>query len=187
MAAAAERIGALARFAIATSQNPAYTASAQWLERTLDDSAGRRVAIPEAFLATDAILLTALNVARGLVVHPEVIARHLGREAPFLATELVLMAAVKAGGDRQALHERLRTHAWAARRKVAEGGENDLPERLASDPAFGAVRERLGRFFDPKRLAGRAPQQVSEFLRSVVKPLLRREAARLGLGSKLRV
>jgi len=182
-----ERICSLARHVIALAQTAAMTSATQWLERTLDDSAGRRVAIPEAFLATDAILLTALNVARGLVVHPEVIARHLGREAPFLATELVLMAAVKAGGDRQALHERLRTHAWAARRKVAEGGENDLPERLASDPAFGAVRERLGRFFDPKRLAGRAPQQVSEFLRSVVKPLLRREAARLGLGSKLRV
>ncbi len=182
-----ERICSLARHVIALAQTAAMTSATQWLERTLDDSAGRRVAIPEAFLATDAILLTALNVARGLVVHPEVIARHLGREAPFLATELVLMAAVKAGGDRQALHERLRTHAWAARHKVAEGGENDLPERLASDPAFAAVRERLGRFFDPKRLAGRAPQQVGEFLRSVVKPLLRREAARLGLESKLRV
>jgi len=163
------------------------TAATQWLERTLDDSAGRRIAIPEAFLAADAIVLTALNVARGLVVHPEVIGRRLEGEAPFLATELVLMAAVKAGGDRQSLHERLRSHAWAARQKVAEGGENDLADRIAQDPAFAAIRDRLGEFFEPRKLAGRAPQQISEFLRSVVRPILRRESHRLGLDSKLRV
>ncbi len=182
-----ERICSLARHVIALAQTASMTAATQWLERTLDDSAGRRIAIPEAFLAADAILLTALNVARGLVVHPEVIGRRLEGEAPFLATELVLMAAVRAGGDRQSLHECLRNHAWAARQKVAEDGESDLADRIARDPAFASIRDRLDEFFEPRKLAGRAPQQVSEFLRSVVRPILRGESRRLGLDSKLRV
>ena len=169
------------------SFNAPLTAATQWLERTLDDSAGRRIAIPEAFLAADAILVLALNVARGLVVHPAAIEARLRRELPFLATERILMAAVKAGGDRQELHERLREHAWEARRRVTdEGLENDLLARLKADPAFAAVRERIDDMARPERLAGRAPQQVDEFLRSAVRPILQRDAALLGIESRLK-
>jgi len=181
-----ERMGSLARHLIATALNAPLTAATQWLERTLDDSAGRRIAIPEAFLAADAILSIALNVARGLVVHPQVIAAHLRREAPFMATERVLMAAVKAGGDRQRLHERLRHHAWEVRQRMAdEGADNDLPERLKADDAFAAVRDRIDDLTRGDGLAGRAPQQVDEFLRTVVQPILKAEAKLLGLESKL--
>ena len=181
-----ERIGSLARHLIATALTAPLTAATQWLERTLDDSAGRRIAIPEAFLAADAILIIALNVARGLVVHPGVIGARLRREAPFMATERLLMAAVKAGGDRQKLHERLRQHAWEARRRVTdEGLESDLIERLKADDAFAAVRDRMDDLASGERLAGRAPQQVDEFLRRVVQPILTREAGLLGIESKL--
>lgn len=181
-----ERIGSLARHLIATALTAPLTAATQWLERTLDDSAGRRIAIPEAFLAADAILALCLNLARGLVVHPRVIAARLRRELPFMATERILMAAVKAGGDRQALHERLRTHAWEARRRVNEEGlDNDLLERLKADPAFAAVRDQIDGFARADRLAGRAPQQTDEFLRRVVQPILQREAPLLGLAAKL--
>ncbi|MBM4037406.1 MAG: adenylosuccinate lyase [Planctomycetes bacterium] len=181
-----ERMGSLARHLIATALSAPLTAATQWLERTLDDSAGRRIAIPEAFLAADAILLIALNVARGLVVHPKVIAARLRREAPFMATERLLMAAVKAGGDRQKLHERLRQHAWEARRRMTdEGLESDLVERLEVDEAFAAVRSRIADLAGGERLAGRAPQQVDEFLRRVVQPILKREAKLLGIESKL--
>jgi len=181
-----ERIGSLARHLIATALNAPMTAATQWLERTLDDSAGRRIAIPEAFLAADAILLIATNVARGLVVHPKVIEARLRREAPFMATERLLMAAVKAGGDRQSLHERLRQHAWAARRRMTDqGADSDLLERLKADPAFAAVRDRIEELASGQRLVGRAPQQVDEFLRRVVEPLLRRESALLGIDSEL--
>ena len=181
-----ERICSLARHLLATSLSAPLTSATQWLERTLDDSAARRIAIPEAFLAADAILAIALNVARGLVVHPKVIEARLRRELPFLATERILMAAVKAGGDRQSLHERLRQHAWEARRRIAEEGlDNDLLDRLEADEAFAAVRGRIGDFARPALLAGRAPQQVDEFLRSVVRPILQREAGLLGIESKL--
>ena len=183
-----ERIGSLARHLIAATLNAPLTSATQWLERTLDDSACRRIAIPEAFLAADAILLLALSVARGLVVHPRVIESRLRRELPFMATERILMAAVKAGGDRQALHERLRQHAWEARRRVAEEGlDNDLVERLKADGAFAAVRDRIDDLLRPERLAGRAPQQVDELLRSVVQPILQRDAPLLGLESKVTV
>jgi len=183
-----ERISSLARHLITTALTAPLTATTQWLERTLDDSAGRRIAIPEAFLAADAILVLALNVARGLVVHPKVIGARLRRELPFLATERVLMAAVKAGGDRQALHERLRQHAWEARRRMAdEGLDNDLLERLKADEAFAAVHDAIDELTRPERLAGRAPEQVDEFLRSRVRPILRREAGLLGVESKLSV
>jgi len=181
-----ERICSLARHIIATALNAPLTAATQWLERTLDDSAGRRIAIPEAFLAADAILVIALNVARGLVVHPKVIEARLRRELPFLATERILMAAVKAGGDRQELHERLRRHAAEARRRMTdEGLENDLIDRLEADDAFASVRESIGGLMRPDRLAGRAPQQVGEFLRTVVRPILKREADLLGIESRL--
>ncbi|MFW6163059.1 MAG: adenylosuccinate lyase, partial [Planctomycetota bacterium] len=176
-----ERICSLARHVLALAPTAPMTVATQWMERTLDDSAGRRIAIPEAFLAADAILVIATNVARGLVVHPEVIARRLADEAPFLATERVMMAAVKAGGDRQALHQRLRDHAIAARDRVVKGQGNDLAERLKADESFAAVRDRIDDLMNPDALAGRAPQQVNEFLRSVVRPILKREAQLLGM------
>ena len=182
-----ERICSLARHVITAALNAPLTASTQWLERTLDDSAGRRIAIPEAFLGADAIALIATNVARGLVVHPKVIAARLRQEAPFLATERVMMAAARAGGDRQALHERLRQHAGAARSRMLDGKDNDLAERLKSDDAFAAVRDRIDELMCPDHLAGRASQQVGEFLRSAVKPILRREAEHLGIDSTLNV
>jgi adenylosuccinate lyase len=168
-----ERICALARFVQSLLLNPAETASTQWLERTLDDSANRRLAIAESFLATDAILQLLLDVSRGLVVHEKVIARHLAEELPFMATEGILMAAVAAGGDRQAVHEALRRHALAAAAQVKdEGRPNDLLARVAADPAFAAVRARLPELADPRRFVGRAPQQVDEFLVAEVEPLL---------------
>lgn len=168
-----ERIVALARFLQTLLLNPAETASNQWLERTLDDSANRRLAISEAFLATDAILQLVLNVSRGLVVHPKVIERHLQAELPFMASEVILMAAVTAGGDRQTLHEAIRKHSLAAGARVKEQGlDNDLLARLGADPLFSAVRTQLPTLCDPARFVGRAPQQVEEFLASEVAPLI---------------
>ncbi|HEX7049847.1 MAG TPA: adenylosuccinate lyase [Longimicrobiales bacterium] len=170
-----ERINALARHVIVLSLDPAMTAAAQWLERTLDDSANRRIAIPEAYLATDATLLLLHNVAAGLVVRPNVIRRHLEEELPFMATEPVLMQAVKRGGDRQALHERIRRHSVAAAERVKdEGAPNDLAERIAADPAFGLSREEVEAALDPARHVGRAPAQVDEFLAEQVAPVLER-------------
>jgi adenylosuccinate lyase len=142
----------------------------QWLERTLDDSSNRRLVIPQAFLAIDAILLLYQNVASGLVVYPKVIARHLAEELPFMATENVLMAAVSAGGDRQELHERIRQHSQAAAAVVKQQGlPNDLLDRLAKDPAFAKVN--VAQTLDPLHFVGRAPEQVDEFIREVVGPI----------------
>ena len=177
----AERICGIARFAIAAAQNPAYTAATQWLERTLDDSANRRLAIPELFLATDGILQLVVNVAKGLVVHPNVVERNLRRELPFLATETVLMEAVRAGGDRQDLHERIRVHARAAADRLKEGAPgNDLFERLRKDPAFSKVKDLLRDDVDPRRYVGRAPEQVEEFLRAEIEPVLKARTGLLG-------
>jgi adenylosuccinate lyase len=177
----AERMCAIARFALATSQNPGYTAATQWFERTLDDSANRRLALPELFLATDGLLQLATNVARGLVVHPKVIERNLRRELPFLATETLLMEAVRAGGDRQALHEKIRVHARAAADRLKEGAlDNDLFGRLRADPSFAKVKELLREDTDPRRYVGRAPEQVEEFLRAEVDPALAARAELLG-------
>ena len=170
----AERICALSRFVLAISQNPGYTAATQWLERTLDDSANRRLALPELFLATDAILQLVVDVARGLVVHPRVIEKNLKRELPFLMTERILMQAVKAGGDRQELHEKIRVHARAAADQVKEGGENDLFERLGSDAAFAA--SDLSVTAD----TGRAAQQVDGYLEAEVDPVLKERAGLIG-------
>lgn len=171
----AERITALARHIIALTIDPAFTAATQWLERTLDDSANRRIAIPEAYLATDAMLILVHNVSSGLVVRPAVIRKHLEDELPFMATEAVLMHAVRAGGDRQALHERIRQHSIAAADAVKDRGEdNDLVERIAGDPSFSMTRTQLDAVLDPARHTGRAAQQVDTFIREFVQPVLDR-------------
>jgi adenylosuccinate lyase len=168
-----ERATALARFVISLVPSVQQTAAEQWFERTLDDSANKRLTIPEAFLATDAMLRIVVNVARGLVVNPKVIETRLRAELPFMATEDILMAGVAAGGDRQELHERIRRHSHAAARKVKVGKEdNDLMARLAADPAFGKVK--LDHVLHPKRYVGRAPQQVDEFIHEYVNPIRRR-------------
>ncbi len=170
-----ERICALSRFLMSLVPNAWATHATQWMERTLDDSANRRLAIPQSFLAADAVLELAANVASGLVVYPKVIRRNLDAELPFMATEDILMAAVKAGGDRQELHERIRVHAQEAARVVKEeGGANDLLERLREDPAFAAVAKDLRSLLKPDRYTGRAPEQVSAFLKEVVGPIRRR-------------
>jgi len=165
-----ERICSLGRFVISLQSSPSATAATQWMERTLDDSANRRLVLPQAFLATDAVLVLLENVTAGLVVYPKVIARNLEAELPFMATENILMAAVAAGGDRQALHERIRRHSRAAAAVVKEqGGANDLLERLAGDEAFAAVD--LHAALEPSQFTGRAPQQVDEFIAEVVEPI----------------
>jgi len=172
----AERMTSLARFVIELEGNAWHTAATQWLERTLDDSANRRLAIPEAFLATDGILVLATNVAAGLEVREAVIGRHVTATMPFLATERLLMKGVKAGGDRQALHEVIRTHSLAVAQAVAEAGAaNDLLDRLAADPAFKRLKVKAGADeLLPEAYVGRAPQQVDEFLDEVLPPVLRR-------------
>jgi adenylosuccinate lyase len=169
-----ERIAALARYVISLEINPAFTAAGQWLERTLDDSANRRLSIPQAFLATDALLHLYLNVSRGLAVYPHIIARHVADELPFIVTEELLMAGVTAGGDRQILHERIRIHAWEASRRIKEGLPNDLLDRITRDPAFAEVKDQIPALLDPQRFIGRAPQQVTEFLTEVIVPIRQR-------------
>ncbi|MCI0365306.1 MAG: hypothetical protein L0219_15665 [Phycisphaerales bacterium] len=172
-----ERICSLARFAMNLAPNAAQTHATQWMERTLDDSANRRLVIPQAFLAIDAILLLYQNVASGLVVYPQVIAKHLREELPFMATENILMAAVAAGGDRQELHERIRQHSQAAAAIVKEkGGENDLIARLKKDKAFAAVD--IDAAIDPAKLTGRSSQQVDQFLAEVLAPIRQRYSDR---------
>ncbi len=168
-----ERIGALSRYLLNLVPNALDTAANQWMERTLDDSANRRIAIPESFLAADAILLLVADVASGLVPYPNVIANNLANELPFMATETILMACVQAGGDRQELHEAIRVHSHeAAYRLKAGDGRNDLLERIAADPAFAAIADKLDELVDSKRFVGRAPQQVEEYLNEVVEPVL---------------
>ena len=175
-----ERIASLARAVVADYQNTAMTASAQWFERTLDDSANKRISVPEAFLAIDAILILYRNIAGGLVVYPKVIHRHLMDELPFMATENILMAAVKRGGDRQELHERIRQHAMEAGLRVKRDGmANDLLDRIALDAAFGLDRADLADLMDPGQYTGRSAQQVDRFLAESVQPVLDRFAAAL--------
>jgi adenylosuccinate lyase len=183
-----ERICALARFVIALLDNAAHTAANQWLERTLDDSANRRLALAEAFLATDALLSLYQSVAGGMVVHAGVVRRNLAEELPFLASESLLMAAVKAGGDRQAVHEALRQKSRdAARAMKEEGAPNRLRELLARDPAFSKVAGRMDELLDPQRFVGRAPEQVDEFLEAEVEPVLERYAGLAAAGAEVRV
>jgi adenylosuccinate lyase len=168
-----ERIGALSRYLLHLAPNALDTASNQWMERTLDDSANRRIAIPESFLAADAILLLVADVASGLVPYPNVLEQNLSRELPFMATETILMACVQAGGDRQELHESIRVHSHeAAYRLKAGDGHNDLLERIAADPAFASIVDQLDDLVDAKRFIGRAPEQVEEYLNEVVEPVL---------------
>jgi adenylosuccinate lyase len=167
----------LSRYVMTTALNAPLTEATQWFERTLDDSSNRRLLIPEAFLATDAVLRLYLNVVRGLVVNASVIARRVAQELPFMATEALLMAGVKAGGDRQRLHERIRVHSLAAAQVVKDGGANDLISRVAADPAFAAVHAELPTLLQPVRFVGRAPQQVDDYLRTTVYPLLQQHGA----------
>src|SRR5262245_55139949 len=174
----AERIGGLARFVISLQANGAHTAAAQWLERTLDDSANRRLTLPEAFLATDAILVLVTNIAAGLEVREDVVRRHVAAQMPFMATERWLMLGVAAGGDRQALHEVIRQASHVAAKQVADGDPNDLLDRLARAPEFlGVPADRLRAELDPARYVGRAPEQVTEFLNEYLAPLLARAGA----------
>lgn len=183
-----ERITALSRYVMVNSLNPEFTAATQWFERTLDDSANKRVAVAEAFLATDAILKILLNVCDGLVVYPKVVAQRVMRELPFMATENIMMSAVKKGGDRQELHERLRVHSIAAARVVKEeGGDNDLIERVCADPAFNLNRAEIDAILDPGSFTGRSAEQVADYLRDFVKPVLEANSGLLGERAQLSV
>ena len=178
-----ERITSLSRYVMVDTLNTAITAATQWFERTLDDSANRRIAVSEAFLGIDAILNIMMNVCDGLVVYEKVIRARVMNELPFMATENIMMDAVKRGGDRQQLHEKLRVHSQAAARVVKEeGGKNDLIDRIASDPAFMVTREEIEAILDPANFTGRSEEQVEEFLRDVIRPVL--EANRELLGEK---
>jgi adenylosuccinate lyase len=168
-----ERICSLSRFAISLQSSAAQTLATQWMERTLDDSANRRLVLPQACLAVDAVLVLCQNVCSGLCVYPQVIAKNLREELPFMATENILMAAVTAGGDRQLLHERIRQHSHAAGAAVKlEGRPNDLMDRLAADEAFAGIDWQTA--LDPAHFVGRAPQQVDEFVEQVVAPIRQR-------------
>lgn len=181
-----ERATGLARFVISLSNSPLQTAAEQWFERTLDDSSNKRLAIPEPFLAIDGCLQIVVNVARGLVVYPKVIESYVKAELPFMATEEILMAAVRAGGDRQELHEKIRTHSLAAAEQVKlHGRPNDLIDRLKADPAFASLD--LQEVLQPSRFIGRAPQQVDEFCQAVVEPIRQRYAASLAQPVELKV
>ncbi len=170
-----ERISSLARYVIADALNPALTAGTQWFERTLDDSANKRISVAEAFLAVDAILNIYINVTGGLVVYDKVVTRRVMEKLPFMATENIMMESVKRGGNRQELHERLRVHSHAAAAKVKlEGGANDLIERIANDSAFPLSQQELEQELDPKKYIGRSVSQVDEFLAGVVEPILQK-------------
>ncbi len=183
-----ERICALARYLMVDVLNPSFTAGTQWFERTLDDSANKRVAMAEGFLAADAILNIMLNVTDGLVVYPKVVRSRLMAELPFMASENIMMQAVEKGGNRQELHERLRQHAIAAGKQVKEEGlPNDMVERIAADPAFGLTREEIEAGLVPENFVGRAPQQVEEFLANILQPIFDRYPEALGQHAELSV
>ena len=183
-----ERIASLSRYVMVDVLNPAITAATQWFERTLDDSANKRLSVPEAFLAIDGILDLYLNVVDGLVVYPKVIEQHLMNELPFMATENIMMDAVKAGGDRQELHEKIRQHSMAAGRVVKEEGKpNDLLERIAADPSFGMTMDQLKAIMKPENFVGRAPQQVEEFVEEVIQPILDANKELLGVKAEINV
>lgn len=183
-----ERMASLANYVIADTLNPAITAATQWFERTLDDSANKRISIPEGFLAVDGILDLYLNITDGLVVYPKVIQSHLMKELPFMATETILMDAVKAGGDRQELHERIRVHSMTAGKVVKEEGkENDLLERIANDEMFGMNMEQLEAIMHPNKFVGRAPQQTEEYFHDFISPILEKEKDALGMHAEINV
>ena len=183
-----ERIASLANYVMSDMMNPMLVASTQWFERTLDDSANKRLSVPEGFLAVDGILDLYLNVVDGLVVYPKVIEKHLMAELPFMATENIMMDAVKAGGDRQELHERIRELSMEAGKNVKEKGlDNNLLELIAADPAFNLSLDDLKAAMDPARYVGRAPKQVEEFLEEVIRPVLADNAGELGMTAEINV
>lgn len=183
-----ERMGALARYVISDSLNPAITASSQWFERTLDDSANKRISIAEAFLATDGILDLYLNITDGMVVYPKVVEADILKELPFMATENIMMDAVKAGGDRQELHELVRQHSMAAGKVVKEEGKpNDLIERIANDPKFGLTKEEIEAHMQPIHYVGRSVQQTEEFFRDYIDPILAKHKDELGIEAEINV
>ena len=183
-----ERIASLSRYVICDALNPAITSATQWFERTLDDSANKRLSVPEGFLAIDGILDLCLNVVDGLVVYPKVIEKHMMAELPFMATENIMMDAVKAGGDRQELHERIRELSMEAGKTVkVEGKDNNLLELIAADPAFNLTLEELQKTMDPSKYVGRAPRQVEVFLRDVVNPVLNENKEVLGMKAEINV
>ena len=183
-----ERVTSIARYVMVDLLNPAFTAGTQWFERTLDDSANKRVAVAEAFLGVDSILCLLENICDGLVVYPKVVRQRVMNELPFMATENIMMSAVKKGGDRQELHERLRQHSIAAGRAVKEEGlPNDLMERVCGDPAFGLTLEEGMALLQPENFAGRAPQQVEDYLREVIDPILEENRDLLGDKAEINV
>lgn len=183
-----ERMASLANYVLTDALNPAITASTQWFERTLDDSANRRISIAEAFLATDSILELYFNVASDLVVYPKVIEAHLRAELPFMATENIMMKAASAGGDRQELHERIRVHSMEAAKKVKEEGlANDLLQRIAGDEAFGLTLDQLEALMQPEGFTGRATQQTEEFLEEQVAPVLMEYRKLIGMTDEVKV
>lgn len=183
-----ERIGSLARYVIVDALNPAITAATQWFERTLDDSANKRISVPEAFLAVDAILNLYINVVDGLVVYPKVIYQQFMREIPFMATENIMMDAVKKGGDRQELHEKIRQYSMEAGARVKmEGLENNLPELIANDESFGLTAEEIRAVMKPENFVGRAPAQVEDFLKDCVQPVLDENKDLLGVEVEINV
>lgn len=183
-----ERISSLAKFVIALQQSTAMTASTQWFERTLDDSANKRLSLPQAFLAVDAILIIWKNVMDGIVVYPKMIEKHIMAELPFMSTEYIIMECVKNGGDRQGLHERIRVHSMEAGKAVkVEGKDNDLIDRIINDKYFNLDKERLLEILAPKNFVGFAPEQTEEFVNLEVKPILEKYKDRLGLQAVLRV
>ena len=183
-----ERIGSLARYVIVDALNPAITASTQWFERTLDDSANKRISVPEAFLAVDAILSLYINVVDGLVVYDKVIYQQFMREIPFMATENIMMDATKRGGDRQDLHEKIRVYSMEAGKRVkVEGLDNNLTELIANDPAFGMTKEEIDAVLKPENFVGRAPGQVEDFLSDNVKPVIEANKDLLGVTVEINV
>lgn len=183
-----ERIASLSRYVMIDALNPAITSATQWFERTLDDSANKRLSIPEGFLAIDGILDLCLNVVDGLVVYDKVITKHMMAELPFMATENIMMDAVKAGGDRQELHEKIRTLSMEAGRNVKERGlDNNLLELIAADPAFNLSLDDLKKSMDPSKYTGRAKEQVDEFLNEVINPVLEASKDELGMTAQINV
>lgn len=183
-----ERIASLSRYVMIDALNPAITSATQWFERTLDDSANKRLSVPEGFLAIDGILDLCLNVVDGLVVYPKVIEKRLMSELPFMATENIMMDAVKAGGDRQELHERIRELSMEAGRNVKENGlDNNLLELIAADPAFNLSLEDLQKTMDPSKYVGRAKEQVEAYLNNVINPLLQNNKDVLGMTAEINV
>ena len=183
-----ERMGALARYVIVDALNPAITASTQWFERTLDDSANKRISVAEAFLALDGVLNLYINISENMVVYDKVIAAHVNNELPFMATENIMMESVKRGGDRQELHERIREHSMAAAQRVkGEGLDNDLIKRIIADDSFNLSKEEILAIIDPTKFVGRAPSQVVEFIDEYITPIIEDNKDAVDIHSEINV